>query len=106
MLRQTPELEFVGEASDMAGLLEQLRETAPDVVLLDWKLRGQSGGAALGLVRSGHPGTHVIVMGNRPEVRAEAMAAGADAFISRVDHPDRLIAAIEAARGSAGTDHA
>jgi DNA-binding NarL/FixJ family response regulator len=97
MLRQRAGVELVGEAIDAQDLLKQVREMTPDIVLLDWKLRGPPAQDTLGAVRACCPGTYLIVLSYRPESRAEAMAAGAHAFVSKVDPPDRLVAAIEAA---------
>ena len=36
----------------------------------------------------------IIVLSGRPEYRKNAIAAGADAFVSKVDPPDRLLDAI------------
>jgi DNA-binding NarL/FixJ family response regulator len=37
----------------------------------------------------------VIVMSGQPEVRRAALAVGADAFISKTDPPDQLLAALK-----------
>jgi DNA-binding NarL/FixJ family response regulator len=37
----------------------------------------------------------MIVMSGQPEVRRAALAAGADAFISKTDPPDQLLAALK-----------
>ena len=97
MLGQRPELEQIGEAVDTEDLLDKVRELTPDVVLLDWKLRGRPAGDAVRSVRSCCPGTYLIVLSDHPEVRLEAMAAGANSFVSKVDPPERLVAAIDLA---------
>jgi DNA-binding NarL/FixJ family response regulator len=43
-----------------------------------------------------YPNLLVVVLSGRPEVRREALAAGADAFVSKVDPPERLLAALHA----------
>jgi DNA-binding NarL/FixJ family response regulator len=37
---------------------------------------------------------YVIALSSRPEVRDSALAAGADAFVSKIDSPERLLEAI------------
>jgi DNA-binding NarL/FixJ family response regulator len=34
------------------------------------------------------------VLSGRPEIRSEALAVGADAFVSKADPPDKLLRAI------------
>lgn len=98
LLRQRPGLELVGEASDSEDLLAKAGASGPDVVLLDWKLRGLPAEDRLRALRQCCPGVHVIVLSDRPELRRDVLQAGADAFVSKVDPPDRLVAAIESAR--------
>ena len=101
LLRQRPGLEIVGEASDADDLLVKAGATVPDVVLLDWKLRGMPADEMLREVRSCCPDAFLIVLSDRPEARRTAMKAGADAFVSKVDPPEGLVAAIDSARGRA-----
>jgi DNA-binding NarL/FixJ family response regulator len=42
----------------------------------------------------------VIVLSGRPEARQAVLDAGADAFVSKVEPPERLLAAIAAAEHS------
>jgi CheY-like chemotaxis protein len=43
------------------------------------------------------PGLPVIVLSGQPEVRRTALAAGADAFVSKADPPEQLLAALRSA---------
>jgi len=94
LLGQDAGLSVVGEAAEAAELLSQLRATCPDLLLLDWELPGQQGGDLLLAVRRCCPTLSVIALSGRPEARREALAAGADAFVSKVDPPERLLAAM------------
>ena len=44
------------------------------------------------------PGLHVIVLSARSEAKQDALASGADAFVSKMDHPERLLAAMGSAK--------
>ena len=80
-LEQQPEFEIVGEVEAGAALPGAVEEQAPDVILLDWELPGldpQQLSQALGP----SPITW-IALSSRPESEAAALAAGADAFISK-----------------------
>ena len=45
-------------------------------------------------LRQACPALSVIVLSGRPEAEDAALAAGADAFISKADPPEQLLAAI------------
>ena len=94
LLEQTAGLTIVGEASDAQDLLAQTSSTRPDLVLLDWTLPGLHDNGALRILRQICPDLSVIVLSGRPEARKTALAAGANAFVSKVDPPERLLAAI------------
>jgi DNA-binding NarL/FixJ family response regulator len=84
----------VGEADNSNDLLAKVEVSRPDLLLLDWELPPSGGKAALRALQAGWPELAVLVLSGRPEVRSEALAAGAAAFISKADSPEHLIAAI------------
>jgi len=94
LLRQEPDVTVVGEASDVKQALELAAERQPDLVLLDWELPGQNGTATLAEMRTVRPGVVVIALSGRPEARQAALTAGADAFVSKGDPPERLLEAV------------
>ena len=97
LVEEQPQWEVVADAADAGELLAQARATCPDLVLLDWELPEWSGAALLDALHGACPGAYVIALSGRPEARQSALAAGADAFVSKVDPPERLLAAIESA---------
>lgn len=106
LLREEPGVAVVGESSDLAGLVAQVRELKPDVVLLDWELPGRPA-AALLLARSTlNYQPKVIVFSARPELEGDILAAGADAFVSKGDPPEALLRAFRkvAAGGAVACD--
>lgn len=96
LLKHALDVKVVGEAGESEALLEQIRTIHPDLVLLDWELPGLSAMGSLAVLREGCPKLLVIVLSGRPEVCEKALAAGADAFVSKIDPPEYLLAALRA----------
>jgi len=94
LLERQPGVEIVGEAIAADDLLAQARTIRPDLVLLGWELPGLSATRSLSALRRACPDLYVIALSGRPEARRAALAAGADAFVSKGDPPERLLAAI------------
>jgi DNA-binding NarL/FixJ family response regulator len=94
LLEQRSGLCVVGEAADAQGLLAQVQATRPDLVLLDWGLPGLGADELLAALREEGSGPAVIVLGVRTGIEKAALDAGADAFVSKVDQPEQLLAAI------------
>ena len=49
-------------------------------------------------VRKACPHLFIIALNGSPDTQEEALAGGADAFVSKTDPPELLLAAIESAR--------
>jgi two-component system response regulator NreC len=102
LLEEQRGVDVVAEAADLEQLMLALEATQPDVVLLDWELPGsRSGGRPtshskrlMALMRRLCPGMLIIVMSGAPEVRGEAERCGADAFVSKADPPEALLAVL------------
>jgi DNA-binding NarL/FixJ family response regulator len=94
LLRQMPGVEIAGEAMAAAGLLAQVEAACPDLLLLDWGLQDLTGGDLLAELRRLCPGLRVIALSGRAEDGPTVLAAGVDAFVSKADPPDHLLAAI------------
>ena len=94
LLARQPGLQVVGEAGDAEGLLAQVLECVPDVVVLDRRLRGMATAELVQALRRETADIRVIILGDRPEMRHDAFEAGGDAFVAKVDPPERLLAAI------------
>jgi DNA-binding NarL/FixJ family response regulator len=98
LLKRQPGIELVGEAGDANDLETQIEIERPDAVLLDWWLKGLATDDLLAALKERCPSLQVIVLSGRPEARRAALGAGADAFVSKVDPPDRLLAAVGSVR--------
>ena len=95
LLERQPGVEIVGEAVDAEELLVRASATRPDVVLVSWELPGLGEKDSLSALRQGCPDLIVVALSGRPEARRAALEAGADAFVSKTDPPERLMALIE-----------
>jgi DNA-binding NarL/FixJ family response regulator len=89
----------VGEASGTQGLVEWVRAADPDLVLVDWELPTVPVAYLLPALRSttnggGGQRPFIVVLSVQPDVEDAALAAGADAFVSKTDPPARLLAAL------------
>lgn len=102
LLMQQPGVDVVGEADRAHGLLDRIGAANPDLVLLDWDLPGEPVTDLLLSLStvvnsppsSGNARLKVIALCVRPEVEQAALAAGADAFISKTDPPERLLTTV------------
>ncbi len=83
-----------GEAADCDELFEMLYRGFPDLLLLDWDLPNLIPEDLLRLLRAQHPGLKIIVMSGRQELQQTALQAGADAFASKANSPEKLLTVI------------
>jgi len=95
LLSQTSAAQVVGEATKLTQVLTRLGDVQPDVVLLDWELPGWPANGSVDALRRFSPDLKVIVLSGRPEARQAALDAGADAFVSKNDPPEKLLARLE-----------
>jgi two-component system nitrate/nitrite response regulator NarL len=98
LLEEAGRVQIVGEAADTASLLARAASTEPDLVLLDGGLPGLEMVELLPALRQAGPGVCVVVLSIRTEAGPAALAAGADAFVSKADPAEHLLAAIEKCR--------
>lgn len=86
-------MEIAGEAADWPTTLAQAPVSHTDMLLVDWDLipSAPGPGAALGELRKACPAALVIVLISHLDARQQAaLSAGADAFISKGETPDRV----------------
>jgi DNA-binding NarL/FixJ family response regulator len=100
LLQETLGVIVVGEANDLEQALELVRMKQPDLALLDWELLAPDSAAALTGLRTAHPNLAVIALSGHPGVRQQALRAGADAFFSRGDPPERLVSTVNSCHRS------
>lgn len=94
LLEQDGAMEVSFEAKTAEQLLEQVKKTCPEVILLDCDLPSLQTGEFLPRLRSFCPRVQVVALSNRPELRRAALTAGADAFVSKTEPPEKLLAVL------------
>jgi DNA-binding NarL/FixJ family response regulator len=94
LLERQHGLKVVGEAKDAEELLTKVKNDCPELVLLGWELPGREELDTLYALNELCPGLLVVALSCRPSARKNALSAGADAFASKADPPERLLIAI------------
>ncbi len=96
-LSMTPDIKVVSEASNGAELLEKLRTTRIDLLLLDMSIPGISGEDLISRIKSIYPNMHILVlsMHNESQIVLRAMKAGASGYICKDCSPQTLLEAIQ-----------
>jgi len=85
------DMEVVGEATDWPTTLAQAPVSQTDMLLVDWDLLPHSPTSALEELRTACPSALVIVLISHLDARQQAaLSAGADAFISKGEIPERV----------------
>jgi DNA-binding NarL/FixJ family response regulator len=80
-----------GEADNWATTLMQAPISRIDMLLVEWDLLPSAAGAALDELRRACPAALVIVLISHLDARQQAaLSAGADAFISKGELPERV----------------
>jgi CheY-like chemotaxis protein len=95
LLEQRARGTSVEEVASCQACLDVLARDAPDVLLLDWRIPCAALDQLVTDLRRAHPKLLIIALSARPEDRAQALAAGAHTFISKVDAPDTLLSSLD-----------
>ena len=84
-------MELAGEAASWPTTLAQAPDSRTDMLLVDWDLLPSAPNAALEELHKACPATLVIVLISHLDARHQAaVSAGADAFISKGEMPERV----------------
>jgi DNA-binding NarL/FixJ family response regulator len=94
LLTQFAQVEVVAEAADGQESVELVAECKPDVVLMDMKMPVMDGLEATRHIKQQWPEVKVIALTIYARYRAQALAAGADAFLLKDGAPHKLAGAI------------
>lgn len=90
-----PDIEVVGTATDGDALVDTVRDSAPDVLLVDIEMPGTDGFSAIRRVSPGIPAI-IVTMHTGEDQRRRAEAVGAAGFLSKSTPLPDLAAAIRA----------
>jgi DNA-binding NarL/FixJ family response regulator len=98
-------MEVVGESADWSTTLAQAPTSKADMLLVDWELLPNSPTAALGRLRKACPAALVIILISHLDARQQAaLSAGADAFISKGEMPERVAERLRAVAEGINTE--
>jgi two-component system OmpR family response regulator len=105
MLAELPCVASVIEVGTYALAVEVLSAWAPDIVVVDLCLRGESGLGLITIAKRDRPGVLLIVVTNHPTARhrRECVALGADHFLDKSRDFEDLIRIVEGAVGPTRT---
>ena len=100
MLDGVEEVTIVGEADDLEGALVAVAETAPDAVLLDLRLAGESGLDVCRAIAEKHPDVNVVFLTVYEDEQYvfEALRAGARGYMLKKASPEDIVKILQAVR--------
>lgn len=89
-------LQVIAEAEDGGQVLERLRITEVDLILLDMSMPGISGEDLIARIRSHYEKLPILVlsMHNEPQIAQRALRAGASGYLTKDHNADTLLAVI------------
>ena len=94
-------MDVVGEAADWATTLAQAPLLRTEMLLIDWEMLPNGPTASLDGLRKACPAALVIVLISHLDARQQAaLSAGADAFISKGETPERVAERLRAVAAS------
>lgn len=102
ILSAVPEISITGRAATADDVVDRVKDTRVDLVLMDIRLSGERNGIeATRQIKAFAPSVKVIVltMFTDPATVAEAVRAGADGYMCKATSPDTLIHAIRQVMG-------
>ncbi len=98
-------MQEVGEVHEAEAAMEAVlcvRELAPDVVVMDVRMPEMDGLEATRRIKAQWQEVKVVMLSMYGEYADEARAAGADAFVTKGESAERLLATINAVTGHDG----
>ncbi len=96
VLKEESDIEVVSEADGYPKLIESLKKTVPDIVLLDITMPGKNGLEILKELKQYYPQVKTLMLSMHPEDRfaVRAIKAGAFGYITKESASEELVNAI------------
>jgi two-component system invasion response regulator UvrY len=96
IINETADMEVADEARNGQGVLEKIKKSDFDVVVLDISMPGRSGLEILKELKSEKPKLSVLILSVHPEDQyaIRVFKAGASGYLTKDSAPDELISAI------------
>jgi DNA-binding NarL/FixJ family response regulator len=95
VIDQVPDFEIIGEVTDPDQLLLKIEEGKPDLLLLDWELIPAQRKGFFTTLKNHYPHLYVIAMSSCILSEYEAITAGANAFVSKVEPVEKFILSLQ-----------
>jgi CheY-like chemotaxis protein len=83
------------EAADGYQAVQLVEEFQPDVILMDARMPRMSGLEVVRYIKGKSPHIKIIVLSMYTDIKVEALAAGADAFVSKSEPPENIRETLE-----------
>lgn len=91
LVLQDLKMDIAGEAADWATTLASVPISRTDMLLIDWDMLPKSSSEGLNILRKACPTALIIILISHLDARQQAaLSAGADAFISKGESPERV----------------
>ena len=96
ILTGTPDVEVIGEAATGHEVLQALRESTPDALILDMSMPGLSGLELIKRIKTEWPKQKILVltMHTNKQYAVRTIRAGATGFLSKASASEELVAAV------------
>lgn len=86
---------IIAESYNMESLLDALRRHRPDVLILDCDLPGKPKADRIAFLHRAYPALKVVMIGSHPELARQSLALHADAYISKTEPPEQMVAMLQ-----------
>ena len=96
LLEQETQWQVVGEVGDATTLLAAIQATLPDIILLDWELPGINGKKSVSRLKDCCGDVKIVALSSQVDAREHACQANVDAFVSKSDLPEKVLAKLHA----------
>jgi CheY-like chemotaxis protein len=99
MIQRGDRLELVGSAADVGEIIELVRQSHPDVAVVDFMMPGGGGAEAARQIRERSPDTRVVALtaSDAPDAYLAMLRAGAAGLLVKGSPPEKLVAMIHRA---------
>jgi len=94
LLNAQQNIEEIREAVNGKQAIAVAEEFKPDLIVMDVRMPVLNGLEATKIVKQHWPASKIVLLSMYTEYESDALAAGADAFISKTDSPHKLIVTI------------